>query len=247
MLKSVCRLVREAGDAIIQVYNGQIPLNIKYKTNHSMVTSADIVAHKIIVSGLRILTPQIPILSEEEPLTWEDRKNWTQYWLVDPLDGTKEFIQRNGEFTVNIALINKGKPVLGVVYAPILSVMYYATEKEAWKENKGNHTKIYVKKLSPPVVMISRSHTDNNLMMNYLNLIGDHKIIKMGSSLKFCMVAEGKAQIYPRFGKTNIWDTGAGHAIALAAGAVVNDWQDKALNYIPQKSYLNPGFYVSII
>ncbi|VFP84551.1 3'(2'),5'-bisphosphate nucleotidase CysQ [Candidatus Erwinia haradaeae] len=246
MLKTVCHLAREAGNAITKVYDKEIPLNLQHKKNHSIVTAADIAAHKIIAAGLRALTPEIPILSEEAPLSWEARKTWKQYWLVDPLDGTKEFIQRNGEFTVNIALIDQGQPILGVIYAPILSIMYCATKKEAWKEYQGHHTKIHVQELHPPIIVVSRSHIDSELT-RYLHTIGEHKIIAMGSSLKFCMIAEGKAQIYPRHGSTNIWDTGAGHAIAVAAGAAVHDWQGKELDYTPKKSYLNQGFCVSVI
>ncbi|VFP83375.1 3'(2'),5'-bisphosphate nucleotidase CysQ [Candidatus Erwinia haradaeae] len=246
MLRAVCDLARAAGLAITQVYNKKVPINIQQKPNDSIVTAADMIAHEIIISGLRVLTPSIPILSEEALLSWEIRKTWEKYWLVDPLDGTKEFIKRNGEFTVNIALIDQGKPVLGVVYAPILSIMYFATQKDAWKEDKGHHTKIYSKKIDPPTIVVSRSHMDSELT-RYLTTIGTHQILTIGSSLKFCMVAEGKAQLYLRCGATNIWDTGAGHAIAVAAGAAVSDWQGQELDYVPKKSYLNPGFRVSII
>ncbi|VFP88619.1 3'(2'),5'-bisphosphate nucleotidase CysQ [Candidatus Erwinia haradaeae] len=245
MLKKICYLARQAGDAIMQVYDGEYPLNIRQKKNHSPVTTADIKAHYIITSGLQELTPTIPILSEEEMICWEIRKNWEKYWLVDPLDGTKEFIKRNGEFTVNIALIHKGKPILGVVYAPVFSMLYSAIDGKAWKENRKNRIQIKVKPLKPPVVVISRSHSKDSEMSHYLDIIGYHHILKIGSSLKFCMVAEGKAQFYLRLEPTNIWDTGAGHAIAEAAGATVNDWQGKSINYLPKTSYLNPGFLVS--
>ncbi|VFP86504.1 3'(2'),5'-bisphosphate nucleotidase CysQ [Candidatus Erwinia haradaeae] len=245
MLKEVCHLAREAGNAIMQVYNGEAPFNIRQKENHSPITTADVKAHHIITSGLKKITPAIPILSEEEVICWEIRKNWQKYWLVDPLDGTKEFIKRNGEFTVNIALINKGEPILGVVYAPVFAILYSATEGTAWKENQTNRTQIQVKPLKPPVVVVSRSHSKDDKMSNYLNTLGDHHIVKIGSSLKFCMVAEGKAQFYLRSGPTNIWDTGAGHAIAVAAGAEINDWQGGAINYLPKTSFLNPGFLVS--
>jgi len=201
----------------------------------------------VIVKGLQALTPDIPVLSEEDPPAWEVRQHWQRYWLVDPLDGTKEFIKRNGEFTVNIALIEEGKPVLGVVYAPVLKVMYSAAEGKAWKEENNIRNPIQVREARPPRVVISRSHAANDTeLKEYLEQMGEHQTTAIGSSLKFCLVAEGEAQLYPRFGPTSIWDTAAGHAVAVAAGAHVHDWQGKTLDYTPRESFLNPGFRVSI-
>lgn len=245
MLDKICQLAREAGAAIMQVYDGQKPLEATQKSDDSPVTAADIAAHTIILQGLQTLTPDIPVLSEEDPQSWETRQNWGRYWLVDPLDGTKEFLKRNGEFTVNIALIEKGKAVLGVVYAPVLNVMYSAAEGKAWKEENGVRNQIHVRDARPPLVVISRSHGDDELK-EYLHQLGEHQTTSIGSSLKFCLVAEGQAQLYPRFGPTNIWDTAAGHAVAAAAGAHVHDWQGKPLDYTPRESFLNPGFRVSI-
>ena len=245
MLDKICQLAREAGAAIMQVYEGQKPLEATQKSDDSPVTAADIAAHTIILQGLQTLTPEIPVLSEEDPQTWETRQSWDRYWLVDPLDGTKEFLKRNGEFTVNIALIEKGKAVLGVVYAPVLNVMYSAAEGKAWKEENGVRNQIQVRDARPPLVVISRSHGDDELK-EYLHQLGEHQTTSIGSSLKFCLVAEGQAQLYPRFGPTNIWDTAAGHAVAAAAGAHVHDWQGKPLDYTPRESFLNPGFRVSI-
>jgi 3'(2'), 5'-bisphosphate nucleotidase len=246
MLDKICQLARKAGAAIMQVYEGQKPLEATQKSDDSPVTAADIAAHTIILQGLQTLTPDIPVLSEEDPQTWETRQSWDRYWLVDPLDGTKEFLKRNGEFTVNIALIEKGKAVLGVVYAPVLNVMYSAAEGKAWKEeNGGVRNQIHVRDARPPLVVISRSHGDDELK-EYLHQLGEHQTTSIGSSLKFCLVAEGQAQLYPRFGPTNIWDTAAGHAVAAAAGAHVHDWQGKPLDYTPRESFLNPGFRVSI-
>jgi len=247
MLKQICQLAREAGDAIMQVYNGQAPLDVSHKSDDSPVTAADIAAHNVIAQGLSQLTPDIPLLSEEDPAGWEVRQHWQRYWLVDPLDGTKEFLKRNGEFTVNIALIDKGVPVLGVVYAPAIGVMYSAAEGKAWKEEGGHQEQIQVRDARPPLVVISRSHASSDEeLKEYLNQMGEHQTTAIGSSLKFCLVAEGKAQLYPRFGPTNIWDTGAGHAVAIAAGAHVHDWKGKTLDYTPRESFLNPGFRVSI-
>ena len=207
MLEQVCQLARNAGDAIMEVYDGNQPINVASKKDDSPVTAADIAAHKVIVSGLQALDPDTPILSEEDPPSWEVRQHWQRYWLVDPLDGTKEFIKRNGEFTVNIALIENGKPTL---------------------------------------VVISRSHGNDPELQEYLEQLGEHQTTSIGSSLKFCLVAEGQAQLYPRFGPTSTWDTAAGHAVAVAAGAHVHDWQGKTLDYTPRESFLNPGFRVSI-
>ncbi|MDU5729105.1 MAG: 3'(2'),5'-bisphosphate nucleotidase CysQ [Citrobacter freundii] len=225
MLEHVCQLARNAGDAIMQVYDGIKPMEITSKQDDSPVTAADIAAHKVILEGLLALTPDIPVLSEEAPPGWDVRQHWQRYWLVDPLDGTKEFIKRNGEFTVNIALIEK--------------------EGKAWKEECGVRKQIQVRDARPPLVVISRSHADNELK-EYLQQLGEHQTTSIGSSLKFCLVAEGHAQLYPRFGPTNVWDTAAGHAVAAAAGAHVHDWQGKPLDYTPRESFLNPGFRVSI-
>ncbi|ORM66772.1 3'(2'),5'-bisphosphate nucleotidase CysQ [Pantoea rwandensis] len=247
MLDKIIQLAREAGDAIMHVYAGEQPMDVTRKSDDSPVTAADLAAHKVIVEGLAALSPEVPVLSEEDPPSWAVRQNWKKYWLVDPLDGTKEFIKRNGEFTVNIALIEKGKPVLGVVYAPALGVMYSAAEGKAWKEEGGHKTQIQVREARPLLVVVSRSHMDKDEeLKEYLTQLGDHQTTAIGSSLKFCLVAEGKAQLYPRFGPTNIWDTGAGHAVAIAAGAHVHDWQGKTLDYTPRESFLNPGFRVSL-
>jgi 3'(2'), 5'-bisphosphate nucleotidase len=245
MLEQICQLSREAGAAIMLVYNGEQPLDAVTKKDDSPVTAADLDAHHIIKQGLAALMPDIPLLSEEDPPVWEVRQNWHRYWLVDPLDGTKEFLNRNGEFTVNIALIEDGKAVMGVVYAPVLDVLYLAERGKAWKEEKGAvRQPIHVHNVHPPLVVVSRSHMDDE-MKDYLKQLGEHQTVSVGSSLKFCLVAEGKAQLYPRFGPTNIWDTAAGHAVAVAAGAKIHDWQGKELEYSPRESFLNPGFRVT--
>ncbi len=248
MLEKICQLARDAGDAIMQVYDGAQPMNVTSKADDSPVTAADLAAHDVIMQGLKTISPDLPVLSEEDPQAWAIRQQWQRYWLVDPLDGTKEFIKRNGEFTVNIALIDQGKPVMGVVYAPALGVLYSAAEGKAWKEEAEQTTRIHVLDARPPLVVVSRAHADNDPeLKEYLTQLGEHQTTAIGSSLKFCLVAEGKAQLYPRFGPTNIWDTGAGHAVALAAGAHVHDWQGRTLDYTPRESFLNPGFRVSLV
>ena len=212
MLDQVCQLARNAGDAIMQVYDGTKPMDVVSKADNSPVTAADIAAHTVIMDGLRTLTPDIPVLSEEDPPGWEVRQHWQRYWLVD---------------------------------APVMNVMYSAAEGKAWIEECGVRKQIQVRDARPPLVVISRSHADAELK-EYLQQLGEHQTTSIGSSLKFCLVAEGQAQLYPRFGPTNIWDTAAGHAVAAAAGAHVHDWQGKPLDYTPRESFLNPAFRVSI-
>ncbi len=244
MLNQICLLARRAGDAIMDIYHHPDTLTISAKADNSPLTAADLAAHHIIVQELKSLTPDIPVLSEEDPQPWSERQHWTQYWLVDPLDGTKEFISRNGEFTVNIALISDGVPVMGVVYAPVPDVLYLAEGKHAWRERGGQRMAIKVVNTDLPMVVISRSHQDAELA-DYLEQLGPHETRAIGSSLKFCLVAEGKVQLYPRFNPTHIWDTAAGHAVALAAGAHITDWSGKTLDYTPRESLINPGFRVS--
>lgn len=175
MLEQVCQLARDAGDAIMDVYDGKQPLDVASKKDDSPVTAADIAAHHVIVKGLKAMTPDVPILSEEDPPGWDVRQHWQRYWLVDPLDGTKEFIKRNGEFTVNIALIENGKAVMGVVFAPVLKVMYSAANGKAWKEECGVRKPIQVRDANPPKVVVSRSHYANDdELKEYLQQLGEH-------------------------------------------------------------------------
>lgn len=247
MLEKIEHIARQAGDVILTHYSQGAASESQLKADNSPLTAADLAANQVILAELAAFTPDIPILSEEAVVEWAERKNWQRYWLVDPLDGTKEFIKRNGEFTVNIALIEAGKPVLGVVYAPVMDTLYSADDTGAWKQSKGQRQSIQVARATLPLVVISRSHAADDLeLKDYLQQLGEHQTVAIGSSLKFCLVAEGSAQLYPRFGPTNIWDTAAGHAIALAAGGQVNDWHGKALDYTPRESFINPGFRVSI-
>lgn len=247
MIEYIIRLSRDAGAAIMQVYNGGKRPEMNRKQDGSPVTIADLASHRVIAAGLQALAPDIPILSEEDPPKWSVRQHWRRFWLVDPLDGTKEFLRRNGEFTVNISLIDDGRPVIGVVYAPTTGVLYAAADGKSWKINEnGEQLTIAVKEVWPPLVVVSRSHDNNAILQDYLLHLGKYKTITIGSSLKFCLVAEGTAQIYPRFEPTGVWDTAAGHAVAMAAGAQVNDWQGRTLDYTPRESFLNPGFRVSL-
>ncbi len=234
MLEQVCLLARMAGDAIMQVYDG----TVRWMSPVKPITPGDGCRHCRAYRHHGRFTyadAGYPGALRRRSAGWEVRQHWQRYWLVDPLDGTKEFIKRNGEFTVNIALIDKGKPILGVVYAPVMKVMYSAAEGKAWKDENGIRKQIQVRDARPPLVVISRSHADAELK-EYLQQLGEHQTTSIGSSLKFCLVAEGQAQLYPRFGPTNIWDTAAGHAVAAAAGRMlmtgrVNLWITLRVNH----------------
>ncbi|ALD15483.1 adenosine-3'(2'),5'-bisphosphate nucleotidase [Buchnera aphidicola (Aphis glycines)] len=248
MINKICNLAREAGAAIMDIYHSNKLLDISYKLDESPVTNADTVSNKIIKDGLFSISPNILVLSEEDLNNVTYDKFWNTYWLVDPLDGTKEFLNKNGEFTVNISLIEHGIPILGVVYAPYFNILYFAFAKQAWKINAlGYKKKISVVQSNIPIYVVSRSHS-NTKLYNFIKKEKKKYIIKnLGSSLKFCYVAEGKAQFYPRFGKTYIWDTAAGHAIVQAAGGSVVSYQTKkSLNYslVSKRSLINPDFLV---
>lgn len=246
LLQPVIAIAEKAGQIILDVYNSSY--NIEKKDDNTPLTTADMAAHNAIVDELAKLSPEIPILSEEEAdIPFDVRKTWECYWLVDPLDGTREFIKRNGEFTVNIALIDKHDPILGVIYVPVSGVCYYAVKNQgAFKKSKtSGPRKIQVKKVSTDSILIagSRSHRDTSLD-EFLERIGDHQIISMGSSLKSCLVAEGKVDIYPRLGPTSEWDTAAAQCIVEEAGGFITNKEMCRLRYNTKDSLLNPHFLV---
>ena len=235
-----------AGRAILEVYHQDFA--VEHKDDSSPLTAADLAAHAAIVKGLGTLDPDTPILSEEAAATpYRVRAGWRRYWLIDPLDGTREFIKRNGEFTVNIALIEDGRPVLGVVHVPVSGVSYVGVDGQgAWKiEADGTPRPIRVRTSRPQRLRVagSRSHAGDSLQA-FLERIGEHEIVSMGSSLKLCLVAEGAADIYPRLGPTSEWDTAAAQAVVEAAGGRVTDTQLQPLRYNTKESLLNPHFLV---
>ncbi|MCD9468225.1 3'(2'),5'-bisphosphate nucleotidase CysQ [Photobacterium iliopiscarium] len=242
LLDAIYTIALDAGKSIMTHYHSNI--TVENKADNSPVTIADLAANEIIINQLQQLTPNIPILSEESPQTdWQQRQYWQSFWLVDPLDGTKEFINKNGEFTVNIALIENGKPILAVVYAPALNKAWLGDGKTAWLVTKAGKEVIRLLPSTIPTVVGSRSHPSVGLEA-YLQQLGEHKWIAVGSSLKFCLVAEGRAQYYPRLGPTMMWDTAAGQCIAESAGATVNDLDGFPLRY-DREPLLNPCFVVS--
>lgn len=248
LMNDVAELSKRAGEAILNVYNRD-DFNVETKQDDSPITAADLAAHKIIVAGLEALTPDIPIHSEEsEGITWEMRKEWKKYWLVDPLDGTKEFIKRSGEFTVNIALMENGEPILGVVYVPVSGVTYLGAQGEgAFRREGAVEKNIHVRKVSSPAIMVaSRSHGADKLEgieAAIKDAFGAVELTNMGSSLKLCLIAEGKADIYPRLAPTSEWDTAAAHAVVTAAGGVVTNLKFETLKY-GKENILNPYFLV---
>jgi 3'(2'), 5'-bisphosphate nucleotidase len=240
-------LTVEAGKRILEIY--ETDFSVVQKNDHSPLTVADMAAHEIICSGLAQLTQDIPVLSEESSaIPFTERKQWTRYWLVDPLDGTREFIKRNGEFSVNIALIDHNEPVIGVIYIPVSGISYFAVKGEgAFKCMPDDQPQsIRVKTTTSDKITLtgSRSH-GNEMQQAFIERLGDNiEVIAIGSSLKFCLVAEGKVDIYPRFGPTSEWDTAAAQCIVEEAGGKVTDMELNPLRYNLRESLINPDFLV---
>lgn len=245
-LDQLVDLSRRAGIAILEWYDGD--MGITQKADNSPLTKADLASHELITAELASLWPEIPVLSEESAdIPWGTRRNWRQYWLVDPLDGTREFINHNGEFTVNIALIQDHNPVLGIVHVPVTDISYFgARDFGAWRRH-GSEAAAAIDVRQPatePVIVVgSRSHANPDLA-GQLNKLGPHELISMGSSLKFCRVAEGLADFYPRLGPTSEWDTAAAQAVVEAAGGQVVKIDGSPLTYNTRETYLNPFFFV---
>ena len=251
LIKVMCAVARDAGAAILQVY-GDEDFGVQTKSDDSPLTRADLAAHNIIVEGLQKRAPGIPVLSEEsDAISFAERSSWDQYFLVDPLDGTKEFINRNGEFTVNIALIEKGVPMRGVVFVPVKDVMYTGDQHEgiATVTREGETGFIQVRKLDRAslTVVASRRHGGEALEACLSVLRENFSSIdttNMGSSLKLCLIAEGEADLYPRLAPTSEWDTAAAQAVVEAAGGKVVDVELQELRYNTKDNILNPFFYV---
>jgi len=253
-IQDIIKIAKDAGTAIMKIYNQDF--GVEYKTDNTPLTIADRKANEIIVAALNklpvnsFLQQNIPILSEEgRAIPYEERKNWKYFWLIDPLDGTKEFVKKNGEFTVNIALIYKETPVLGVVYSPVLNVCYWAKRNEgAFKDGKKLPLKTK-KQQDVYKIVASRSHMSNETK-DFIESIDTDKekvIVSIGSSLKICLVAEGEANIYPRLAPTMEWDTAAAHAIVNESDASLNKYIDKDTyqqHLYNKKNLLNDWFVV---
>ena len=253
LLPDVLRLARAAGDAIMAIYD-TADFGVDMKADNSPLTKADLAAHAILEPGLQKLIAGVPVLSEEGKLpAWAERQQWQRYWIIDPLDGTKEFIKRNGEFTVNIALIDNGEPILGVVHVPALNISYSGVKGAgAFKYEKNEKKTIRTRAINnrhnePVAVVASRSHgadAVDALLTKISEKLGEVALKNMGSSLKLCLVAEGAADIYPRLALTSEWDTAAAQAVVEAAGGQVLTDQLAVMRYNTKDDILNPFFYV---
>ena len=245
-MHDVVAVARDAGRAILEVYERDF--EVASKEDKSPLTEADLASHRLILDRLRRIDPGIPVLSEESAaVSWEERRSWHRFWLVDPLDGTKEFVKRNGEFTVNIALVEGHHPVLGVVHVPVTDVTYFGDRAGGAFRQSGDGPPVPIRVSSSatgaPRVVGSRSHAGEGLA-RFLENLGEHELVSMGSSLKLCLVAEGKADIYPRLGPTSEWDTAAAQAVVESAGGRVTDTSLERLSCNTGESLLNPHFLV---
>ncbi len=249
LLKPVCALAADASEKILIEFD--VLNKDKYNEDILLTTMADLVANYIIITGLEKLTPNVPIMSEESAIVpFLERSQWQLFWLIDPIDGTKEFIQRNCQFTVNIALIENHKPVLGVVRVPISGLCYFAVRGYGSFRKELNRVPIPIRVetcRSPVRVVVSRSHLGSGILRlkEFLSTLSGYELTTVGSSLKLCQVAEGTADLYPRFGPTSEWDTAAAQAIVeMAGGKVVSVETGKPLSYNTTESLLNPHFIV---
>jgi 3'(2'), 5'-bisphosphate nucleotidase len=248
LLDKIIEASREAGRAVLEVY-GSGDFGVSYKDDRSPLTLADKRSHEIILKALGSLASHIPVLSEEgRDIGHAGRRVWERFFLVDPLDGTKEFLSRNGEFTVNIALMEEARPVLGVIHVPVKGVTYYAEEGKGAFKKEGDKAPVRISVKEAPsagglVVVASRSH-GSEALEEYLKGLKVSERISAGSSLKFCLVAEGAADIYPRFGPTWEWDTAAGHALVLEAGGLVTDTGGKEDLHYNKEVIKHAGFIV---
>jgi 3'(2'), 5'-bisphosphate nucleotidase len=244
LLAAVAQIAQRAAREILEVYGREF-VAAQAKADESPLTEADLRAHSLIIRELSGIRPEIPVLSEEsEPQFVAARTGWQRYWLVDPLDGTREFLDRNGEFTVNIALIENHVPVLGVVDVPVTGVSYQGVPGlGAWREQHGLRRALAVgsRSGSPVRVAGSRSHRGDSLAP-FLERLGPHRLLAVGSALKFCLVAEGAADVYPRLGPTSEWDTAAAQAVLVAAGGKVLDLEGAPLTYNTRSDLRNPSF-----
>ncbi len=240
-------IARAAGDAILTVYASDF--DVMSKSDQTPVTAADVAAHELIAARLHKLAPDIPLLSEEGSIApYTARRGWPRYWLIDPLDGTREFVSRNGEFTVNIALIEGSQAVLGVVHVPVTGTTYSGGAAIGSFQRDGTAPEVRVgaatTSRTPIRVLASRSHRDAHVD-DWLAGLPEANVIACGSSVKFCRIATGEADVYPRFGPTCEWDTAAAQAVAEGAGARVVTLDGAPLAYNTKESLLNPHFIVA--
>lgn len=249
LIDKLIRISKNAGDAIMDIYETKFDFDIK--SDKSPLTKADLISNKIICSSLKKIAPDIPVLSEESSeIRYHERSKWKKYWLVDPLDGTKEFIKKNGDFTTNIALISENRPILGVIHVPAKNETFWGSKGigayHLIGDSVSNKKKISVsqQKKDNLRIVTSRSHPSRELKI-LLDKLGKFEVVSVGSSLKFCLIAKGEADCYPRLGPTCEWDTAAGEIIAESAGAIIVDLENNQIKYNEKENFLNPYFLVS--
>jgi len=245
LLSNIITIAQQASQQILTIYHGDFSSQLK--TDKTPITAADLAAHETITKGLKQLTPDLPILSEESAsIPFAERQQWQRYWLVDPLDGTKEFIAKNDEFTINIALIENHKPILGVIFAPVLNICYFATHEQGAFKQIGNSMpeKMHARAWQGGKLTIasSRRHGVDKLQ-NFLQQFSDYSVLYRGSALKFGLIAEGAADVYLRLGPTSEWDTAAGQCILEEVGGAVMDLNGNSFCYNTKESLLNPEFF----
>lgn len=263
LLPEICRVAFEAGDLIEEIYQLSERVEVESKSDGTPVTVADKQADALICEALTVLTPDIPLLTEESvsAVPFEERQSWSTFWCVDPLDGTKEFIERTGEFSVNIGLVENGQVVLGVVYVPMTRVLYCAAkglgayrwvvpsadaiELQTWQACLNPLHKINSRLKTtrvPTRVAVSRRH--GNMARRFFDALGEVELVYMGSAIKSCLVAEGTVDLYPRFGPTSLWDTAAAQCVVEESGGLLVKADGKPLTYVQTESLLNPHFLV---
>lgn len=245
LIERLLALAEDAARHVMTLYGGAY--GVREKADRTPVTEADLRAHQTLLAGLDVIAPGTPVISEEAPpVPYSERRGWREYWLLDPLDGTREFIRGTGEFSVNIALIRGGEPVLGLVHVPVNGTSYYAWRGAGAfrRPHNGPPHAIHTRRerRPVPVVAVSRSRRGPRLQ-RFLNNLGPHETVTMGSSLKSCLVAEGRADLYPSFGPTSEWDTAAAQCIVEEAGGRITDLSMRPLRYNTRESLRNPPFF----
>jgi 3'(2'), 5'-bisphosphate nucleotidase len=249
LLPQATQISKLAGARVLEFFLPEV--TVSHKQDQTPLTDADLAANKIIISKLQTLDPVLPIITEEScDIPLEERAQWQAYWLVDPLDGTREFIRQNGEFSVNIALVHRGRPVLGVIHAPVLDITYWAsTGAGAWKQAGDDTPRRINVRIAPAdqgvTVALGWSARFGDRLQRFLDKLGNHRELRMGGALKSCLVAEGRADVYPCLGPTGEWDTAAAQCIVEEAGGTITDTRSQPLQYNKSESMINPDFVVS--
>jgi len=243
-LPALLKFLKTLRPQLLELYHHQEASDVHTKSDNSPVTTADLVSHNAILKFLTELTPDIPVISEESEIPVSVNTN--QFWLIDPLDGTREFIAKTNDFSINVALIENNIAVLGIIYAPVFDTLYFAEKNKGSFKQEGSQSpeKIHARKINAgsPVVIASRRHANNEKLQKFFEGIKNYERISRGSAIKFCLIAEGKADLYPRFGETFFWDTAAGQCIVEEAGGQVIDVKGNTLRYNGAPPYLNSFF-----